>query len=254
MTGMAPRLRVQQGGTGDLVVVLLHGLGATGDVWSRLHRTLGERWPGRWIAPDLPGHGGSAPLPVYSFGHLAGAVARVIPPASRVVVLGHSLGGVVGLALASGWFGVRVAAVCGVGIKVVWTGEELARTRALSARPNPVYPTRIEAAERHLKVAGLAGLVTPEEVPDAALVKGDAGWTIAFDPAAFGVGSPDMAGLLAAARAPVTLAVGERDPMCRVDQLRTLVPDPVVLAGLGHNAHVEAPAALVPLLERLTTL
>jgi hypothetical protein len=29
------------------------------------------------------------------------------------------------------------------------------------------------------------------------------------------------------------------------------VPDPVVLKGLGHNAHVEDPAALLPLLDRL---
>jgi hypothetical protein len=30
---------------------------------------------GRWVTPDLPGHGGSAALPGYSFGHLAAAVA-----------------------------------------------------------------------------------------------------------------------------------------------------------------------------------
>jgi pimeloyl-ACP methyl ester carboxylesterase len=52
-------LRVQQGGSGDPVLLLLHGLGATGDVWDGWRPLLARRWPGRWLAPDLPGHGGS---------------------------------------------------------------------------------------------------------------------------------------------------------------------------------------------------
>jgi pimeloyl-ACP methyl ester carboxylesterase len=60
-----------------------------------------------------------------------------------------------------------------------------------------------------------------------------------------------MEGLLAASRAPVVLAAGERDPMSPAEHLRALVADPVVLPGLGHNAHVEDPAALLPLVARL---
>jgi pimeloyl-ACP methyl ester carboxylesterase len=138
-----------------------------------------------------------------------------------------------------------------LGIKVAWTADELARAQALAARPNLVYATRREAAERHVKLAGLAGLVAPEGVGDAALARRDDNWTVAFDPAAFAIGAPDMTSLLAAARASVTLAVGERDPMSTVEQLRALVRDPVVLPGLGHNAHVEEPRALEPLLARL---
>jgi pimeloyl-ACP methyl ester carboxylesterase len=248
---MTEPLRVQRGGDGEPVLLLVHGLGATGDVWNGLLDVLSRRWPGSWVVPDLPGHGGSWRLPSYSFGHLAAAVAETVRASTRVVVIGHSLGGVVGLALASGWFGVQVAGVCGLGIKVAWTDEELARARALSARPNLVYATRREAAERHLKLAGLTGLVTPDAVADAALVHGDNGWTVAFDPAAFAIGAPDMAGLLAASRAPVILAAGEHDHMCSADQLRKLVSDPAILPRLGHNAHVEAPDALSPLLDRL---
>src|SRR5262249_51684752 len=137
--------------------------------------------------------------------------------------------------------------------KVGWTDEELARSKALAGRPNPIFPTRREAAERHLKVAGLAGLVEPDAVPDAALIETPAGWTSTFDPRAFGVGAPDLLGLVAARRAPVTLAAGANDPMSREDQLRALVPDPIILAGLGHNAQVESPAALWTLLDRLGT-
>ena len=32
-----------------------------------------------------------------------------------------------------------------------------------------------------------------------------------------------------------------------------LVPDPVILPGLGHSAHVESPGALRPLLRRLAS-
>jgi pimeloyl-ACP methyl ester carboxylesterase len=97
---MPAGLRVQEGGSGDPLLVLLHGLGATGDVWVGWRPWLAQRWPGRWIAPDLPGHGGSPPLAVYTFDGFAGAVAGIVPPGARAVVLGHSLGGVVGLALA----------------------------------------------------------------------------------------------------------------------------------------------------------
>ena len=244
---------VEQGGDGDPLLLLLHGLGATGDVWSGVLDVLSARWPGRWVIPDLPGHGRSAALAAYSYGHLAAAVARALPSDARIIALGHSLGDVVALTLASGWFGTRVSAVCGLGIKVTWTPEELARAQALSERPNPTYPTRADAAERHLKLSGLIGLLAPDAVPKAALVHRDGVWTVAFDPAAFAVGAPDMSGLLAASRASVTLAAGERDHMCPADHLRALAPTAVILPALGHNAHVESPESLWPLLERLTS-
>jgi pimeloyl-ACP methyl ester carboxylesterase len=234
------------------VLVLLHGLGATGEVWDG----VAARWAGSWVIPDLPGHGGSDPLPGYSFGsmaaELAGALGAEAGSGRPVVVLGHSLGGVLGLVLGSGRFGLPVAAVCGLGIKLQWSPEELARAGELAGRPSREFGTRAEAVQRALKVAGLWQLV-PEDTPvaGAAVVESAGGWRLALDNAAFGVGAPDMAGLLAACRAQVVLAAGEHDPMCPPDQLRALRPDAVVLHGLGHNAHVEDPAALQPLLDRL---
>jgi pimeloyl-ACP methyl ester carboxylesterase len=102
----------------------LHGLGATGDVWQGWRPLLDRRWPGRWLAPDLPGHGGSPPLSSYTFESLAAAVADTVGTDARTVVLGHSLGGVVGLALAGGGFPVPVQAVIGLGIKVAWAEDE----------------------------------------------------------------------------------------------------------------------------------
>ena len=232
------------------LLVLLHGLGATGDVWGGWRPLLARRWPGGWVAPDLPGHGGSPPLAVYTFDGLAAAVAGIVPPGAPVVVLGHSLGGVVGLALAGGGFGVPVRAVIGLGIKVVWADEDLERAQALARRPLAWYASRDEAAARYLRLSGLAGLL-PADCPavDAGLRERDGHWRLAMDPGAFAVGAPDMAQLLARARAPVTLARGEHDPMNTDEQMARLGPVPVTLPGLGHNAHVESPEQSITLLD-----
>jgi pimeloyl-ACP methyl ester carboxylesterase len=182
-------LRVQQGGSGEPVLLLLHGLGATGDVWDGWRPLLARRWPGRWLAPDLPGHGGG-----------------------RTVVLGHSLGGVVGLVLASGGFPVPVHAVIGLGIKVAWTRQELDRAQAAAHRPAAWFASREEAAARYLRISGLAGLVAADApAVNAGLREEHERWRLAMDPGAFAVGAPDMAQLLAGSRAPVTLARGEHD-------------------------------------------
>ena len=246
---MQAGLRVQEGGSGEPLLVLLHGLGATGDVWGGWWPLLAQRWPGRWIAPDLPGHGGSTPLAAYTFDGFAAAVAGLIQPGARTVVLGHSLGGVVGLALASGRFPVAVDAVIGLGIKVAWTDDELERAKALAHRPPALFTSRDEAAARYLRVSGLAGLLPAGDAAvDAGLREQDGQWRLAMDPGAFGVGAPDMAQLVGQSRAPVTLARGERDPMNTDEQLIRLAPGAVTLPGLGHNAHVESPEASVALL------
>jgi pimeloyl-ACP methyl ester carboxylesterase len=246
---MEAGLRVQQGGTGEPLLVLLHGLGATGDIWGGWWPLLARRWPGRWLAPDLPGHGGSPALAAYTFDGLAAAVAGIIKPGERTVVLGHSLGGVVALALASGRFPVPVQAVIGLGIKVAWTGEELGRAQAAAHRPPAWYASRDEAAARYLRVSGLAGLLsTGDPAVDAGLRERDGRWRLAMDPGAFGVGAPDMAHLLARSQAPVILARGEHDPMNTDEQLARLATTTVTLPGLGHNAHVESPQLSIGLL------
>ncbi len=236
-------LRVRGGGAGGPLLLLLHGLGATGDVWAGWEPVLARRWPGRWLAPDLPGHGGSPPLPEYTFDALAAAVRPLVEPGT--VVLGHSLGGVVGLAL-----GAPAAAVIGLGIKVAWSDEELGRAHALAARPAAWFDSRDEAAARHLRVSGLAGLLAADDpAVHAGVAERDGRWRPALDPRAFGVGAPDMPALVARCPAAVTLARGERDPMNTDEQLRAYGVPLVTLPGLGHNAHVEDPQACAALLD-----
>jgi pimeloyl-ACP methyl ester carboxylesterase len=242
-------LRVREGGSGARVLLLLHGLGATGDVWAGWEPLLARRWSGRWLAPDLPGHGGSPPLAAYSFAGLAAAVAGVIPADSPVVVLGHSLGGVVALTLASSGFPARLQAVIGLGIKVAWTEEDLSRAQAVASRPPAWFASRDEAAARYLRVSGLSGLVDPgDPVVDAGLVQRSGRWRLAADPAAIALGLPDVAQLVACSPAPVTLARGELDPMNTDEELSRLGAPAVTLPGLGHNAHVQDPELSASLL------
>ena len=95
---MEAGLRVHEGGSGEPLLVLLHGLGATGDVWDEWRPLLARRWPGRWLAPDLPGHGGSPPLAAYTFDGFAAAVAGIVPPSEWPSTTIRAPGGKIGRA------------------------------------------------------------------------------------------------------------------------------------------------------------
>jgi pimeloyl-ACP methyl ester carboxylesterase len=245
------RLWTEVRGAGDPLLVLLHGLNATAAMWEPFDAVVATSWPGRRMLIDLPGHGRSDPLAEYSFGVVAAEVARAIgPPAAPVVIVGHSMGGAVGLTLASGWFGVPVARALAVGVKVEWTAEELEAAARTRERQVKWYGSHQEAEQRFLKVAGI-----PEDAAtDPNLLAGgvravDGRFRVAADPRAASIGGPPMESFMAAAAAPVRLACGELDPMVDVDQLRRFDPAAVVIPGCGHNAHVESPSALARLVE-----
>ncbi|MBM4438999.1 MAG: alpha/beta fold hydrolase [Candidatus Rokubacteria bacterium] len=88
------------GPPGAPVVVLLHGLGSSGDDWTHQAEALTDY---RVLAVDLPGHHRSArPRGVLSVPAMAAAVERQLERLGieRAHVVGLSLGGCVGLALA----------------------------------------------------------------------------------------------------------------------------------------------------------
>src|SRR6476646_7194850 len=90
------RLRYLVAGEGE-PLLLVHGLGGSAANWLTLAPLL---LPGRRVVvPELPGHGGSDPLPAAAgLSAYADALAALLDGPSGVV--GHSLGGAIALRLA----------------------------------------------------------------------------------------------------------------------------------------------------------
>jgi pimeloyl-ACP methyl ester carboxylesterase len=235
---------VARGGRGERLLVLLHGMGANAAVWERLLPRVAGGWEGRWLAPDLRGHGRSLREGPWGIGVHAADVAGLIAaePPGPVTLVGHSFGGAVAALVASGWFGPRARDVAAFGVKIEWTEDEIAKARALAGRPAPVFATRDEATARYLRISGLTGLAEASSATAAAGVIGtDGGFQVAMDPRAYGAVGPSVAGLLRLTEAPWRLAAGERDPMVSLEQMRRIDPTARVFEGVGHNAHWEAP-------------
>jgi pimeloyl-ACP methyl ester carboxylesterase len=245
-----PGLWVESGGSGGPALLLLHGLGANATVWEGLRPFLAARWPGRWLAPDLRGHGRSAHCAPYGFGTHAADVAGLFEQGEEVVVLGHSMGGAVAMSLASFWFGLSVRRVIAFGVKLAWTEEEIVRAQELALAPVRWFASRAEAVERYLRVSGLKGLLDPGAPQAAVGTVEEAGrFRLAADPRISAVVGAPIDGVIAAMRAPLHLAAGERDPMVTLAQMQRFDPQATVLPGLGHNPHVEAPERLWQMVE-----
>ena len=88
------RVSFQAAGSGDELVVLLHGITSTSDAWREVMPELAERYT--VVAPDMIGHGRSAkPRGDYSLGAYAAGVRDLLAVLGfdRGTVVGHSFGG-----------------------------------------------------------------------------------------------------------------------------------------------------------------
>ena len=83
------------------VILLIHGSGVSAGYWIHQLRGLADRF--RVTAIDLPGHGKSDPIPRASVEEYAETVAGLLEAlhTGPVLVVGHSLGGAVAMALAA---------------------------------------------------------------------------------------------------------------------------------------------------------
>ena len=131
--GDASEMTVHGFGEGEPTLVFLHGLGSDGEGsfkpqierYSRTHRVL---------TVDLPGHGASPERPLSGGIHgLASSVARAVAERSSgpTVLVGHSLGGILALAMASELPGVRAVAL--LDVPILMPAEVVAGMRSLLA-------------------------------------------------------------------------------------------------------------------------
>lgn len=224
-------------------ILLLHGLAATGAVWASVLERL--RGAAQVTAPDLPGHGSAPRSPGYNLPALAAAVAD----RGADIMVGHSLGGYVALAVAGGLYGTVPRIVLSLGAKQRFTPEERARAEELARRPARRFATRAEALERYRLVSGLDATIAPDEALLARGIRADAGgYALATDPAVLGIDVAPFTELVAQARCPVVLARGEHDPLVSAAEQAALGRRTVQLGGSGHNVHVEDPAAVAALI------
>jgi pimeloyl-ACP methyl ester carboxylesterase len=228
-----------------MTLVLLHGLGGTGRVWDGVRALAPDA-----LAPDLAGHGTAPRLRSYTYDAWAAELVERLQPTGPLRVIGHSLGGAVGLALASrGDLDVEV--VVGLGIKTSWSSDDLAGMARVADKGVAWFDELDTALDRHLLTTGLRGVLdSGSDAARAGVISEDGRWRLAVDPEVHRVGAFDLGGTLGRVKTAVVLARGVDDAMSQRDELARYSVPVVEIAGAGHNAHVERPADVLALLER----
>lgn len=236
-------------GDSDLLV-LLHGLGATSDVWTPFVAARPSQFSGRIVVMDLPGHGASDNLDDYAMTSVAGCVAEVL---SREVgevrgclLLGHSYGGVAALELANSKWGLNPRHTFGLSIKTFWTEDELAHISRLAARPPKKFSTEQAANEWYQKTTGLAGLTAhPENYTRRGVHQcSDGQWSLALDPGSYAIADPGMARLIDNAACPFSLGYGASDTMIDARDMRRYDSGAQALSDGSHNIIVTHPESV----------
>ena len=251
-THTAPKIYFESGGKGDTTYLLLHGLGATGAVWQGVADIIEEKKLGRWVAPDLRGHGRSDWAETYGLGEHSNDIAELVRGHNKIIIAGHSMGGLIGLSMATSWFGLNVVGILVIGTMIKWNDGDSERFNALAEKPIRWFGEKDEAVERYLKVSGLYDTVAADHPMVASGIKEEGGkFRLAADNATGTIGGPWMTMLMSVAECPIILAAGEHDTIVTAELYQTYDKDAVSIPNVAHNAHVEDPAAVWALVEKL---
>ncbi len=250
------------------VLLLIHGMAGNFENWQSVIEPLARHHT--VIAPDLPGHGGSAPGGGdYSLGSLASGLRDLLVALGhkRATLVGHSLGGGIAMQFSYQFPEVteRLVLVSSGGL-----GPEVSAILRAAALPGADFfiATTAGASQRLGGAIGRGlGAVGLRPNPDVAEVA--RGYTSLADPdrrAAFlatvrsviGTGGQRLhAGdrLYLAEGMPVLIIWGARDPIIPVshgEAAHEAIPGShlEIFDGVGHLPQLEAPAQFVTVLER----
>ena len=238
-------------------LVLLHGVGASREVWRHVTPALAE--DRRVIAPDLPGFGESTPAARgFELDAVAAALADVLAERTREPfdLLGNSLGGAVAVALA-------------------FERPDLVRRLVLAApagfasRPPPIAAAAGALADRAVATRRIIGapaarsatarrallwgaIAEPQRLPadDVRMMVRASRGSTRIGPAVAAVLRADLRPQLARVEAPLGLIWGWRDRIVPITTLRTIRavrPDAVVstIPRAAHVPQVERPREFV---------
>jgi 2-succinyl-6-hydroxy-2,4-cyclohexadiene-1-carboxylate synthase len=225
-------------------VLLLHGFTNTGASWDPVVAALGERY--RALAPDIRGHGSASAARPVTLAAVIDDVAATAP--DRFTLAGYSQGGRIALHAALALPDrVERLVLIGASPGIADPAERAARHAADEALAAEIEGTSIEEfAARWAATPVLAG--QPPSVAEAAHANRLRNTPAGLAAALRGLGTgalPSLWGRLSELSMPVALLVGERDEKFRGigAQMAAAIPggELVVVAGVGHAVHLEAP-------------
>jgi pimeloyl-ACP methyl ester carboxylesterase len=245
------------GDPADRSIVLVHGGAAHSRWWDHIAPLLtGER---RVVAVDLSGHGDSGRRDRYSLDTWAREVLAVVAgagDAASSVVIGHSMGGLVTLRLAS-LAGSRIAGAVAIDSPVRdMAPEDRAARQRRAFGPLRVYPTREAAVARFRPIPDQPTLAyIADHVAATSIRPAEGGWTWKFDPQVFVRDhlTPELltrldcrVALFRAEHGLVTPQQGE----VLYDRLGRVAPV-IEIPAAGHHIMLDQPIALVAALRTL---
>ena len=250
------------------VLLLVHGMGGGYENWREVIGPLSRNHT--VVAPDLPGHGASAPNSGdYSVGALAVGLRDLLLALGheRATLVGHSLGGGIAMQLAYQFpeLAERLVLVSSGGL-----GPEVSLVLRAAALPGSELSITASAhVANWMGPAVSRGLAAVRSRPSPATVEVARGYASLADPrrrAAFlatlrsviGVGGQRIDAsdrLYLAAGIPTLIVWGARDPVIPVshgERAHAAIPASrlEVFDGVGHIPQLEAPARFVEVLER----
>jgi pimeloyl-ACP methyl ester carboxylesterase len=245
------------GDPADRTIVLVHGGAAHSRWWDHIAPLLTGGW--RVAAVDLSGHGDSGRRDRYSLDTWAREVLAVLAEAgdaASAVVIGHSMGGVVTLRLAS-LAGSRIAGAVAIDSPVRdITPEDRAARQHRAFGPLRVYQSREAAMARFRPIPDQPALAYITDHVAATSVRPAAGgWTWKFDPQVFARDhlTPELltrldcrVALFRAEHGLVTPQQGE----VLYDRLGRVAPV-IEIPAAGHHIMLDQPIALVAALRTL---
>jgi pimeloyl-ACP methyl ester carboxylesterase len=245
------------GDPADRNIVLVHGGAAHSHWWDHIAPLLANGW--QVVALDLSGHGDSGRRDRYSLDTWAREVMAVVTDAgvaASTVVIGHSMGGLVTLRLAS-LAGARIAGAVAIDSPVRdMAPEDRAARQHRAFGPLRVYPTREAAVSRFRPVPDQPVLAyIAEHVAATSIRPAEGGWTWKFDPRVFARDHLTTelltrlgcrVALFRAERGLVTPQQGEVI-YDRLGRVAPLIEIPVA----GHHIMLDQPIALVAALRTL---
>jgi pimeloyl-ACP methyl ester carboxylesterase len=250
------------------VLLLIHGMAGTFENWQAVIEPLARHHT--VVAPDLPGHGGSAPgAGDYSIGALAAGLRDLLIALdhNRTTLVGHSLGGGIAMQfsyqfpemterlvlVSSGGLGpevspvLRAAALPGADVFIAATAGPVRRAGATIGRGLATVGLRPNADVAEV-VRGYASLVNPDR---------RAAFLATLRSVIDRGGQRVLAGdrLYLAEGMPVLIIWGARDPIIPVDHgehAHQAIPGSrlEIFDGVGHLPQLEAPGRFVAALEQ----